>query len=109
MQSSCNCGYEIAQRCNGNCGNENGSFVDEESFSTQSGVPIVTARPGEGGKLVRISGKSDTRKFLSELGFIVGDRIGVVSQNCGNMILDVKGSRIAVDKSLAAKLFFAPE
>ena len=109
MQSSCGCGYEIQQRCNGRCGSESGSFVDEESFSAGSGVPVATARPGDGGKLVRISGRSDTRRFLSELGFIVGDRIGVISQNSGNMILDIKGSRIAVDKSLATKLFFAPE
>ncbi|MDR3205894.1 MAG: ferrous iron transport protein A [Candidatus Methanoplasma sp.] len=43
------------------------------------------------------------------MGFIIGDGIRVISQTSGNMILDIKGSRIAIDRSLASKLFFAPE
>jgi ferrous iron transport protein A len=82
--------------------------IEEDSFRSESGVPLVTAKIGEGGKIVRISGKPDTRKFLCELGFVIGQRVSVVNENSGNMILDVKGSRIAMDRAMASKIFFSP-
>ncbi|MDR3074667.1 MAG: ferrous iron transport protein A [Candidatus Methanoplasma sp.] len=82
--------------------------MENDSFNSESGVPLVTAKVGEGGRVVRISGKPETRKFLCELGFIIGERISVVSENSGNLILDVKGSRIAMDRMMASKIFFAP-
>jgi len=82
--------------------------IDEGSFRSESGVPLVTAKIGDGGKIVRVSGKQEIRKFLCELGFVIGAHVAVVSENSGNMILDVKGSRIAMDKGMASKIFFAP-
>jgi ferrous iron transport protein A len=82
--------------------------MDEGSFRSESGVPLVTAKVGEGGKIVRVSGKQDTRKFLCELGFVIGAHVSVVNENKGNIILEVKGSRIAMDRAIASKIFFAP-
>jgi len=42
------------------------------------------------------------------LGFVIGARVSVVNENSGNMILDVKGSRIAMDRAVASKIFFVP-
>jgi len=82
--------------------------MDEGSFRSESGVPLVTAKVGEGGKIVRVSGKQDTRKFLCELGFVIGAHVSVVNENKGNIILEVKGSRIAMDRAVASKIFFSP-
>jgi Fe2+ transport system protein A len=83
--------------------------IVEEAYAAASGVPLVTAKIGESGTIVRISGKTETRKFLCELGFVIGECISVVNETSGNLILDVKGSRIAMDRVLASKIFFAPE
>jgi ferrous iron transport protein A len=82
--------------------------MDEGSFRSESGVPLVTAGVGEGGRIVRVSGKQETRKFLCELGFVIGAHVSVVNENAGNLILDVKGCRIAMDRAMASKIFFAP-
>jgi len=83
--------------------------IEHEAYAAASGMPLVTAKVGESGKIVRISGKTETRRFLCELGFIIGECISVVNEISGNMILDVKGARIAIDRGLASKIFFAPE
>jgi len=82
--------------------------MDEGSFRSESGAPLVTARVGEGGRVVRVSGRQDVRKFLCELGFVIGARVSVVNENSGNMIIEVKGSRVAMDKAVASKIFFTP-
>lgn len=82
--------------------------IEDDAFASASGVPLVTAKIGECGRIVRISGKTDTRKFLCELGFVIGENVSVISENSGNLILDVKGSRIAMDRMMASKIFFAP-
>jgi ferrous iron transport protein A len=82
--------------------------MDENSFRSESGVPLVAAGVGEGGKIVRVSGRPDVRKFLCELGFVIGEYVSVVNENAGSLILDIKGSRIAMDRTIASKIFFAP-
>ena len=44
------------------------------------------------------------RQHLAELGFVVGEQITVVSEIGGNMILSVKDSRIALDKTMAMRI-----
>jgi ferrous iron transport protein A len=82
--------------------------MDENSFKSESGVPLVAAGIGKGGKIVRVSGRSDIRRFLCELGFVIGEQVTVVNENAGSLILDVKGTRIAMDRSVASKIFVAP-
>lgn len=73
------------------------------------GVPITLARVGERGTIVRISGKEETRRFLSGLGFTTGSKVSTVCQIDGNLVLEVKGSKIAIDRSMASKIMFCPE
>lgn len=108
MGNNCECNEKSKSHCNGECTDSMCVPIEDESFKSESGVPLVTARIGESGKVVRISGKPETRKFLCELGFVVGEAITVISENSGNLILDVKGSRIAMDRMMASKIFFAP-
>ena len=55
----------------------------------------------------KIHGKDETRRFLESLGFVAGSTVSIVSENGGNFIINVKGSRIALSKALASKIFVA--
>lgn len=52
----------------------------------------------------KVTGKDDTRKFLASLGFVEGAQVSVVSELSGNMIINVKDSRIALGKQLARRI-----
>ena len=47
----------------------------------------------------------DIKKHLEDLGFVVGGKVSIVASNNGNLILNVKDSRIAIDRSLASKIY----
>ena len=53
----------------------------------------------------KIHGKDETRRFLENLGFVSGSIVSVISENNGSLIVKVKGTRIALSKVLAGKIF----
>lgn len=67
-------------------------------------MPLTMARTGETVTIRRISGKDEVRQHLAELGFVVDSNVTVVSEIAGNLILQVKESRIALDKSMANRI-----
>lgn len=67
-------------------------------------MPLTMARAGEINFIKKIAGKDDVRRHLAEMGFVVGESVTVVSEIGGNMILSVKDSRIALDKTLASRI-----
>ncbi|MBR4181285.1 MAG: ferrous iron transport protein A [Candidatus Methanomethylophilaceae archaeon] len=67
-------------------------------------MPLSFLKNTERGEIIRISGKEDVRKYLSELGFLPGTVISVVNTVKGNIIVDVKGSRVAIDAAMASKI-----
>ncbi|MDR3226002.1 MAG: ferrous iron transport protein A [Clostridiales Family XIII bacterium] len=68
-------------------------------------MPLTMTKPGYGAVVIRkISGKDEVRKRLEELGFLAGEKVTVVSAIAGNLILSVKGTRIALDRSLAQRI-----
>ena len=66
--------------------------------------PIILVAPGETVVIKQISGKDETRRHLNELGLVEGDSVTVVQNNNGNMILQVKSGRIALDRQLAMRI-----
>jgi len=62
------------------------------------------AKPGETNYIQKITGKDEVRQHLAELGFVVGERVTVITELAGNMILQVKESRIALDKTMANRI-----
>ena len=62
------------------------------------------ARPGETVTIRKITGRDEVRQHLAELGFVVDGTVTVVSEIAGNLILQVKDSRIALDKSMANRV-----
>jgi len=64
-------------------------------------MPLTMATMGEVNKIVKIGGNEETRRFLENLGFVAGTEITVVSSIGGNLIVNVKDSRIAVNEDMA--------
>ncbi len=64
-------------------------------------MPLTMAMMGEVNKIVKVGGNEETRRFLENLGFVAGTEITVVSSIGGNLIVNVKDSRIAVNEDMA--------
>ena len=67
-------------------------------------LPLSMASQGEPVIIKKIGGKQETKKFLETLGFVVGGTVTVVSEINGNMIVNVKDSRVANGKDMANKI-----
>lgn len=67
-------------------------------------MPLTMARTGEVNTIKKVGGKEETRRFLENLGFVIGGCVTVVSEIGGNMIVNVKESRVAINKELANKI-----
>lgn len=67
-------------------------------------MPLTMAKPGETVTIRKITGKDEVRQHLAELGFVVDGSVTVVSEIAGNLILRVKESRIALDRTLANRV-----
>ena len=57
--------------------------------------------------VVSIRGKDDTKRFLRNLGFVEGASAMVVSEMNGNVIVNVKGTRVAISRSMANRILTA--
>ena len=67
-------------------------------------MPLTMARSGELVTIRKITGKDEVRQHLAELGFVVGQDVAVVNDLGGNLIVQVKASRVALDKSMANRV-----
>ena len=67
-------------------------------------MPLTMARPGETVTIRKITGKDAVRQHLAELGFVVDSDVTVVSEIGGNLILQVKDSLVALDKTMANRI-----
>lgn len=67
-------------------------------------MPLTLAEVGEENIIRRIGGKQEVKVHLENLGFVVGGTVTVVSAIGGNVIVNVKDSRIAVSKEMAQKI-----
>ena len=67
-------------------------------------LTLTMASQGEPMTIKKIGGKQETKKFLETLGFVVGGTVTVVSEINGNMIVNVKDSRVAIGKDMANKI-----
>ena len=67
-------------------------------------MPLTMAKTGETVTIRKITGKDEVRQHLAELGFVVDSDVTVVSELAGNLILQVKDSRIALDKTMANRI-----
>ncbi|WP_191379470.1 FeoA family protein [uncultured Flavonifractor sp.] len=69
-------------------------------------MPLTMAKQGETVTIRKITGKDEVRQHLAELGFVVDGEVTVVSELGGSLILQVKDSRIALDRAMANRIMF---
>ena len=67
-------------------------------------MPLTMVNSGEENEIKRVGGKEETRRFLENLGFVQGAKVTVVSQIGGNVIVNVKDSRVAIGTDMANKI-----
>lgn len=67
-------------------------------------MPLAMARPGETVTIRKITGRDSVRQHLAELGFVVDSHVTVISEIGGNVILQVKDSRVALDRAMASRI-----
>ncbi len=67
-------------------------------------MPITMLSSGQEAVIDACRVKDATRKFLEGLGIIPGALISVVSEMNGNLIISIKGSRIAISKGIAQQV-----
>lgn len=67
-------------------------------------MPLSMMEAGKPNEIKKVGGKEETRRFLENLGFVVGGTVTVISETDGNMIVNVKDSRVAIGKDMANKI-----
>ena len=67
-------------------------------------MPLSMIGVGETATITRIGGKEETRRFLENLGFVVGAIVTVISKTGGNVIVNIKESRVAIGSDMASKI-----
>lgn len=67
-------------------------------------MPLSMVKAGKPNVIKKVGGKSETKKFLENLGFVVGGLVTVISEINGSLIVNVKDSRVAIGKDMANKI-----
>ncbi len=67
-------------------------------------MPLSMVGDGEEFLIKKINGKEEVRRFLENLGLVAGAQVSLISKICGNVIVQVKDSRVAISKEMAQKI-----
>jgi ferrous iron transport protein A len=67
-------------------------------------MPLILAGRGNELNIKKITGNDDTKRFLNSLGFVEGETVKIISELGGNLIINVKDSRVALDKGMASRI-----
>lgn len=67
-------------------------------------MPLTFLRTGESARVLKVRGSGEAHHHLENLGFVAGAPLRVVSEQSGNIIVEIKGAQIALDKSATSKI-----
>lgn len=67
-------------------------------------MPLSMVKAGEANVIRKVGGKEETKRFLENLGFVAGGEVTVISEIQGNLIVNVKDSRVAIGRDMANKI-----
>lgn len=67
-------------------------------------MPLLLAQTGQENIIKKIGGNPETKKHLENLGFVVGGTVTIVNSLGGNLIVNVKGSRVAISREMAGRI-----
>ncbi len=68
-------------------------------------IPLILHNEGDTCRISKVSGIDSMRKHLSDLGFVKNVEVTIISKVSNNLILNVKGSKIALDSNIASHIF----
>lgn len=78
-----------------------GNTKEEEGLNM---MPLMFAQVGEENIIKKIGGSPEVKQHLENLGFVVGGTVKVVNALGGNVIVNVKESRVAISEEMAKKI-----
>ena len=67
-------------------------------------MPLTLANVGEENMIRRVGGSAELKKHLEDMGFVAGGSVTVVSTIGGNLIVNIKESRVAISREMAGKI-----
>ncbi|MDR2734054.1 MAG: ferrous iron transport protein A [Spirochaetota bacterium] len=67
-------------------------------------MPLTMLKTGEEKSIKKVGGREETRQFLAKLGFVPGSYISVVNEINGNVIVNIRESRVAVSREMALQI-----
>ncbi|HIT07792.1 MAG TPA: ferrous iron transport protein A [Candidatus Merdivicinus faecavium] len=67
-------------------------------------MPLSLANVGEANTIKKIGGSPEVKKHLENLGFVVGGNVTVITMLGGNVIVNVKETRVAISEEMARKI-----
>ncbi|MDR2530185.1 MAG: ferrous iron transport protein A [Oscillospiraceae bacterium] len=67
-------------------------------------MPLTMAPNGERNMIKKVGGDANVRRHLENLGFVPGAYVSLVAQISGNVIVNIKDSRVALSREMAAKI-----
>ena len=67
-------------------------------------IPLAFIKPGDPGVVKRVGGTDDVKRFLANLGFVDGSQVTVISEIHGDLIVNVKDSRVAIGREMASRI-----
>ena len=70
-------------------------------------MPLTMAPVGQASKIQRVGGNDETKRFLANLGFVVGSEVTVISAIGGNVIVNIKDSSVAINQDMARHIMVA--
>lgn len=83
---------------------ETNRFVSSSPTTHMQQVPLTFFHDGDCGKIIKVRGDSELQHHLKNIGFVEGAQVRVFSEQAGNVIVEVKDTRVAIDKSVASKI-----
>lgn len=70
-------------------------------------LPLEFAKSGEDVRVIRVSGNDAVKQHLQDLGFVPGSEIHIISTHDGDMIISLKGTKLAITRDMAKKIHVA--
>ena len=67
-------------------------------------MPLMFASVGEENIIRKVGGSQEMKKHLEDMGFVVGGRVEIISEINGNLIVNVKDTRVAISREMAGKI-----
>lgn len=80
--------------------------MKRNSWTEKGGMmmPLSMVKEGEPNVIRKVGGKEETKRFLENLGFVAGGTVTVISRADGNMIVNIRDSRVAIGKEMANRI-----